>query len=124
MAGVIYRTDLETYLDSIDHAIKRGGTIDDGIRAVAKDRIARAVNVRQKMESDVLPELSSLARDEGIPQDVRHDLRELWATCTDMGSYVAEPRGNYITLRQKVLELKDRFDHLAESLRVSVGVGD
>jgi S1-C subfamily serine protease len=124
MAGVVYRFQLDSYLDSIDRAIKGGGTIDDGILAVAKQCTARAADVRANLERDVLPELTSIARDKDIPEDVRRDLRELWTTCADMKSYIDEPRGSFITLSQKVRELKDRFDHLAESLRISVGVGD
>jgi S1-C subfamily serine protease len=125
VAGALYHQScLDSYFDSMDKAIRRGGTVDEGVNEIAKACVAQTGSVRGNLESQVLPELSSIVRDENTTGDVRRDLQELWATCSDMESYVSRPRGSFVTYREKARELKDRFDHLVESLRLSVGLSD
>jgi hypothetical protein len=76
------------------------------------------------MERDVRPELSLLVNDSDVPESVRRDLLELWTVCSDMKFCVEDPRGTYTTFRARVVDLKDRFDHLAASLRISAGASD
>ena len=106
--------------------IQNGRTADEGILAVANDRNVQAANgnFRAHLEQRILPVLSTIAKDQEVQESVRRDFAELWAICADMRSYIGEPRGSYNTYVEKVRELEDKFDHLASSLRVSIGVVD
>jgi hypothetical protein len=124
VAGAIYQSCLDTCVDSMDRFIKRGGTVDDGLSEGLKKCYAQAEGVKGNLESQVLPELSSVVKDESTPSDVRRDLQEMWTTCSDMEGYVSRPRGSFISYRDKTRELRDKFEHLAENLRLSVGLSD
>ena len=93
VAGVMFRTELDTCTSSMSKAIQSGGTADDGLRVVLEDCRAKANTVGGSLESNVRPELSAVVKNDLVPESVRRDLLELWTISADMRSYIDDPRG-------------------------------
>jgi S1-C subfamily serine protease len=120
--GKMYRAALHVYIDFMDTSIRRGWTVDDGVLTAADDPTIKYVTGRKAlMEARFVPTLSEITKDRVVAEHVRRDLAELWAICADMSSYIENPRGTYNTYVEKVRELEDKFSHLLNSLRASIG---
>jgi len=121
VSGVLYRTELDTYVSAIAKAIELGGTDDDWVRAVYKECTNKASIVGENLDRYVRPELTALANDVTVPESIKRDLMELWATCHEMKTYIDQPTGSYLSYRDKVVELWNRFDGFADRLKIATG---
>jgi hypothetical protein len=120
VSGVLYRTQLDTLVSSIGKAMESGAT-PDGMSAVYKECAHKASIVGANLDRDVGPELTALTNDVGVPEIVKRDLLDLWTTCHEMKTYIDEPRGSFQSYRDKVADLWNKFDSIADRLKIATG---
>jgi S1-C subfamily serine protease len=120
--STLYCHGLEAYLAQMDGSLRRGGTVNDGLRAVAI-AIARALHDADlDVSEDLKAQLSRMVQDETLTIETRGNLRELWSAYSDMKSYVEEPRGTFESFRTKYLQLKDQYNHAIKGLELGLDI--
>jgi S1-C subfamily serine protease len=124
VSGVVYRTQLDLCLSSLSQSTQTGGNGVESVRAVFKECAAKAAAVGSSLEKSVRPELTLLAKDGDIQENLRHDLSEMWRICSDMKGCIDEPRGTYESYRDSIVSLGNKFVQLAARLRIATNAAD
>jgi len=119
VSGAIYRAELDLCLSSMSKSMQSSGGGEESVRAVFRECAAKAAAVGANLEKTVRPELTLLVRDGEVAENVRRDLLEIWTICSDMKGNIVEPRENYASYRDKVVDLGDKFNHLVARLTIA-----
>ena len=122
MSGLILEVDINKYLVLMNDT--QTPRPDNDLQSAVRECMVHAANISKNLESSVRPELTSMIEDEDFPQNVRQDILEFWALCGDLQLCVSEPKGDLRSYRERSIDIRSRFDHLASSLRVALGASD
>ncbi|MFL5343003.1 MAG: S1C family serine protease [Gemmataceae bacterium] len=110
--GDAYLGGLDAYTQAMEQAVNRGGSPNDGLRAVSKE-MAPKVNVMNRIFADNLEKNLNATLDEPfIQQQDRERIRQLWQVCREMKAAFDKPSGTVATYRQKKNQLKLQFEQL------------
>src|SRR5262245_38453253 len=110
---------MEMFTASMGEAIDRKLGVDTGL-ALAKNKLDSELTKMSKFSSDLKPMVSKVAADQHIPDGHREKFIELWTTFSETNSYVENPRGSYISYRDKLRELSDAYQRQSAALNLNL----
>lgn len=113
---------MESFVGGMNFAIKRGSDASIGLAAAQETQKDSVKQMAALLGKNLEPQLRRLQRAQGLAEDPRRNLLDLWAKVQEIHSYVVEPRGSFLTYSQKHRESKDEVDRLCNVLRIQLDV--
>jgi hypothetical protein len=112
--GDEYSYGLDIYSQAMEMATSRGGTPNDGLRAVRKDMSDHISQTDKIFADDLEKNVNIVIKDEHLYPEDRERLEALWKCCRDMKVMIDNPSGTLDSYRFRKQQLKSRYKDLTE----------
>jgi HD superfamily phosphodiesterase len=107
-----------------------GQAIEGGLSASTGIEIARSAlreqlaTIDRIMSADLNVMYRAVAADRALPAATRENLMRLYANVSEMKSYVDNPRGTYVSYRDKARDLQGEHKRLVGAIKLSLDISE